>query len=37
VCADVILLHPPAIGVHDAEIVLRIGVALVSGEAKPLQ
>ena len=37
VCADVILRHALAIGVHDAETVLRIGVALVGGEAKPLQ
>ena len=32
-----VLRHPLAIGVHDAEIELRDGDALVSCEAKPLQ
>ena len=33
----VVLRHALAIGVHEAEIVLRAGVALVGGEAIPLQ
>ena len=37
VCTDVILRHPLALVIHEAEVVLRNGVVLVSSEAIPFQ